>query len=137
MIKACWKAAAAHCSARPRARGRLPRAAGARPGGRAAQVWYCVAPRDRPRLEAMARALFPELAAVCPAFLRHKDLLFSPRLLRAHNIDFVQARGPPLELANSVAVTEYRSCAARAWPGRRVMQPQDAETGGWATARVA
>ena len=91
---------------------RAQRAAGARPGRRAAQVWYCVAPRDRPRLEAMARALFPELASVCPAFLRHKDLLFSPRLLRAHNIDFVQARGrrggarAPLRMANSVAATK-------------------------------
>lgn len=59
---------------------------------RSPQVWYCVAPRDRTRLEAMAAALFPELGRQCPAFLRHKDLLFSPRLLRAHHIDYVQAR---------------------------------------------
>ena len=56
------------------------------------QVWYCVAPKDRQRLEAMAAALFPELRQRCAAFLRHKDLLFSPRLLKAHNIDYVQAR---------------------------------------------
>ncbi len=122
---------------------RAQRAAGARPGRRAAQVWYCVAPRDRPRLEAMARALFPELAAVCPAFLRHKDLLFSPRLLRAHNIDFVQARGrrsgarAPLGMANSVAITEYRSSVARAGSGRRVVQPQEAGSGGWDMACAA
>ena len=52
-----------------------------------------MAPKDRVRLEAMAAALFPELERMCPAFLRHKDLLFSPRLLKAHNIDYVQARG--------------------------------------------
>ena len=34
----------------------------------------------------------PGAGARCAAFLRHKDLLFSPRLLKAHNIDYVQAR---------------------------------------------
>ncbi len=49
-----------------------------------------MAPKARQRLEAMAAALFPELRQRCAAFLRHKDLLFSPRLLKAHNIDYVQ-----------------------------------------------
>ena len=65
------------------------------------QVWYCVAPKDRQRLEAMAAALFPELRQRCSAFLRHKDLLFSPRLLKAHNIDYVQARSAAAAAAHA------------------------------------
>ena len=56
------------------------------------QVWYCVSPKDRPKFEAMAKTMFPELYSVCPAFMRHKDILFSPKLLRSYGVDYVQVR---------------------------------------------
>ena len=36
--------------------------------------------------------LYPELARNCKAFLRHKDILISPRVLKAFNVPFQQAR---------------------------------------------
>ena len=56
------------------------------------QVWYCVSPADRRRFEDMAKQQFPDLARSCRAFLRHKDVLLSPRVLRSYNIQVVQAR---------------------------------------------
>lgn len=56
------------------------------------QVWYSVAPGDRKKFENMAGQLFPELVRNCKAFLRHKDILISPRVLRAFNVPFQQAR---------------------------------------------
>ena len=40
----------------------------------------------------MAKQLFPEMARSCRAFLRHKDVLMSPRVLRSYNIQVTQAR---------------------------------------------
>lgn len=54
------------------------------------QVWYCVSPSDRRRFEDMAKQLFPEMARSCRAFLRHKDVLMSPRVLRSYNIQVTQ-----------------------------------------------
>ena len=62
-------------------------------------MWYCVAPRDRARFERMAASLFPELHRGCASFLRHKDIMLSPALLRTHGIDYVQARSAPRALA--------------------------------------
>lgn len=56
----------------------------------AMQVWYCVSPKDRVKFENMAKGLFPELYNICPAFLRHKDILLSPKTLRNHHIEYVQ-----------------------------------------------
>ena len=59
------------------------------------QVWYCVSPKDRAKFEAMARAQFPELYRCCPCFLRHKDILISPRVLRNHHIEYTMVRPFP------------------------------------------
>jgi len=40
----------------------------------------------------MAKQQFPDLARSCRAFLRHKDVLLSPRVLRSYNIQVVQVR---------------------------------------------
>ena len=40
----------------------------------------------------MAKQQFPDLARSCRAFLRHKDVLLSPRVLRSYNIQVTQAR---------------------------------------------
>jgi jumonji domain-containing protein 2 len=58
----------------------------------APKVWYCVSPKDRVKFENMAKGLFPELYNICPAFLRHKDILLSPKTLRNHHIEYVQAK---------------------------------------------
>lgn len=54
------------------------------------QVWYCVSPKDRPKFENMAKNMFPELHRICPAFMRHKDILFSPKMLRSYGVDYLQ-----------------------------------------------
>ena len=51
---------------------------------------YVVSPRDQERLERIAADHFPELCKACPAFMRHKDILLSPSLLRAHGIPYMQ-----------------------------------------------
>ncbi len=58
----------------------------------APKVWYAVPPSAAARFDAMAASLFPEAAAACPAFLRHKDIMVSPKTLRAWGVPFVQAR---------------------------------------------
>ena len=55
------------------------------------QVWYCVSPKDRGKFEKMAQSLFPEDYQSCRNFMRHKDTMFSPKVLRSYHIDFVQA----------------------------------------------
>ncbi len=61
----------------------------------APKVWYCVPPSESDKFDAMARQLFPELAADCSQFLRHKNVLISPSLLRKFNIQYVQAVQQP------------------------------------------
>ena len=61
----------------------------------APKVWYCVPPSESEKFDAMARQLFPELAADCSQFLRHKNVLISPSLLRTFNIQYVQAVQQP------------------------------------------
>jgi jumonji domain-containing protein 2 len=54
----------------------------------APKSWYCVPPAARARFESAAAAYFPQLARSCPAFLRHKDIMISPTVLRQHGIPF-------------------------------------------------
>lgn len=58
----------------------------------APKVWYCVRPEDQGKFEGMCKALFPELARNCKAFMRHKDVLLSPRVLRSFNIEVVTVK---------------------------------------------
>jgi jumonji domain-containing protein 2 len=57
----------------------------------APKSWYCVPPAARARFESAAAAYFPQLARSCPAFLRHKDIMISPTVLRQHGIPFTCA----------------------------------------------
>lgn len=63
----------------------------------APKVWYCVSPADRAKFESMARQEFPELYNNCKGFLRHKDIMFSPSMLRTHNVPYIQAKQEPGE----------------------------------------
>jgi len=56
----------------------------------APKTWYCVPPDARGRLERCAASAAPELFAQCRHFLRHKELLLSPALLRAAGVPFVR-----------------------------------------------
>ncbi|MEW5316850.1 MAG: hypothetical protein WDW38_008195 [Sanguina aurantia] len=71
----------------------------------APKVWYCVAPSHRAKFERMAEGLFPELHKACPAFIRHKDIMISPALLRTYHIPYIQAHQQPGEFVvlNSAA----------------------------------
>jgi hypothetical protein len=56
----------------------------------APKTWYTVAPAARGRLERCAASAAPELFAQCRQFLRHKELLLSPALLRQHGVPFTR-----------------------------------------------
>lgn len=49
-------------------------------------------PEDRAKFEGMCKVLFPDLARNCKAFMRHKDVLLSPRVLRSFNIEVVTVK---------------------------------------------
>jgi jumonji domain-containing protein 2 len=38
------------------------------------------------------QSIFPELHKGCHAFMRHKDILLSPGLLRTYGIEYMQVR---------------------------------------------
>ena len=56
------------------------------------QVWYCVSPADADKFDELTRQLFPDAYARCPAFMRHKDVLVSPKMMSSHGIKYMQVR---------------------------------------------
>ncbi|KAL4426832.1 hypothetical protein ABPG77_006618 [Micractinium sp. CCAP 211/92] len=58
----------------------------------APKIWYCVSPRDNPKFEAMAQALYPDLYRSCQGFMRHKDIMISPKVLRQYNVPYLTAK---------------------------------------------
>eukprot|EP00004_Rigifila_ramosa_P018634 TRINITY_DN4660_c0_g1_i4.p2 TRINITY_DN4660_c0_g1~~TRINITY_DN4660_c0_g1_i4.p2 ORF type:complete len:177 (-),score=26.44 TRINITY_DN4660_c0_g1_i4:766-1296(-) len=50
------------------------------------KTWYFVPADQGQRFESIARLYFPQHAAACPEYLRHKTLILSPTLLHKHNI---------------------------------------------------
>ena len=65
--------------------------------GGAPKVWYCVPPSESDKFDAMAKQLFPELVSDCPDFIRHKNIMISPSVLRSFNINYVQTLQRPGE----------------------------------------
>jgi hypothetical protein len=63
----------------------------------APKTWYTVPPGARGRLERAAASAAPELFAQCRQFLRHKELLLSPALLRAAGVPFTRVTQRPRE----------------------------------------
>jgi jumonji domain-containing protein 2 len=57
----------------------------------ATKAWYAIPPEHGRRFERLAAGMFPVDAKECPAFLRHKMFLITPRTLREHSIPFCQA----------------------------------------------
>jgi len=56
----------------------------------APKVWYCVPPRHRRKFESAMRSSVPELFMHCSEFLRHKELLASPAILKAEAVPLVK-----------------------------------------------
>ena len=56
----------------------------------APKVWYCVPPSQKSKFERMCQSVYPELHKACPAFMRHKDIMLSPALLRTYGVEYMQ-----------------------------------------------
>lgn len=54
----------------------------------APKSWYVVPPEHSQRLERLAQGFFPDAARDCPAFLRHKMTIISPKILQKYSIPF-------------------------------------------------
>lgn len=61
------------------------------------KVWYCVSPSERVKFEQMVQSIFPDLQRECKAFMRHKDILLSPYVLRSYNIQYTRTKQEPGE----------------------------------------
>ena len=57
----------------------------------APKMWYCIPPSARDKFDELCRNRFPTLYQQCPAFMRHKNVLFTPYQLRQFNIPFSKA----------------------------------------------
>lgn len=57
----------------------------------APKIWYAVAPQDAPRVEALARTSFGEESNKCSEFMRHKNILISPKQLTKAGIPYARA----------------------------------------------
>lgn len=73
----------------------------------APKTWYCVAPGMKERFERAAEGLAPELFRECASFLRHKELLLSPTLLKSLGVPFTRItqareRGGCVETLNRI-----------------------------------
>ncbi len=63
----------------------------------APKIWYSVSPRHAAKFDRMAKQLFPEASQACGAFMRHKDIVISPKTLRQYGVPYVQAKQKPGE----------------------------------------
>lgn len=64
----------------------------------APKVWYCVPPSGKARFEQVAASMHPEARRVCKGFLRHKDILISPSVLKQFNVRYHMACFLPTSL---------------------------------------
>ena len=62
--------------------------------GGAPKIWYCVSPKDKAKFERLAGTLNPEQLRACKGFLRHKDVLISPTVLKQFDIKYQLVRTP-------------------------------------------
>jgi len=57
----------------------------------APKVWYCIPPEHATRFESVSRAEFGAEANICPEFMRHKNVMISPHVLKRDRVPFVRA----------------------------------------------
>lgn len=56
------------------------------------QVWYCVPPASRKQFEQMAKSIMMGEYQKCKGFLRHKEVLISPSVLKQYHVDYKLVR---------------------------------------------
>lgn len=61
----------------------------------APKIWYCVPPSSKAKFERLAAAMHPEAYRACKGFLRHKDILISPSILKQYNVHYQMVRRSP------------------------------------------
>ena len=52
------------------------------------KVWYCVPPSSKAKFERLAACMHPDAYRACKGFLRHKDILISPSILKQYNVGY-------------------------------------------------
>ena len=85
-----------------------------------------MAPSQKAKFEQVAQSMHPDLQQRCKGFLRHKDVLISPSILRQYNVEFQQvcrvgrdglwrrARGASGDHPLAAHARAVRACAAAA-----------------------
>ena len=56
----------------------------------APKTWYFIPPSAKERFEQLCMGFAPDLFKECKQFLRHKEIIVSPQLLKNHNIPYVK-----------------------------------------------
>lgn len=77
----------------------------------APKQWYVIPPTHADRVRKLARDLYPQEAAECEHFMRHKTTILSPELLKASNIPCAPRLPPPVR---RLCARRPRSAAQRA-----------------------
>lgn len=65
----------------------------------APKIWYCVPPSSKAKFERLAAGMHPEAYRACKGFLRHKDILISPSILKQFNVGYQMVCSPPCRSA--------------------------------------
>ena len=74
----------------------------------APKVWYCVPPSSKGRFERLAAGMHPDAYRACKGFLRHKDILISPSILKQYNVKYHMVRGSACLQAQSLKSQHVR-----------------------------
>lgn len=68
----------------------------------APKIWYCVPPSSKAKFERLAAAMHPEAFRACKGFLRHKDILISPSILKQYDVSYQMVRSVLVELCRPI-----------------------------------
>ena len=84
----------------------------------APKVWYCVPPSGKARFERVAAGMHPEAHRACKGFLRHKDILISPSVLKQFNVSYHMVRDRARLLRFAVPCGVRRPWIVHRWEQR-------------------
>jgi JmjC domain, hydroxylase len=71
----------------------------------APKIWYCVAPSSKGKFERLAAGMHPDAYRACKGFLRHKDILISPSILKQYNVGYSMVRSDSLLLHFAICLS--------------------------------